>query len=155
MKIQARKIAGPTSFAFSSNQGLDKTYSVTIPASVRYYATCSLHDGQVGDNISYQVEIDIEDRAIIDPNQQINYFLFSNGDVGPQKTALLPKIDTPRTVTVRVVAWPDRDQYENYVNCTEQIAPPDDSYINLSFIQFNPQNPTIGRGANLNIVLVY
>jgi hypothetical protein len=132
MKVKAQNITGSISFAFSHTD-LDRVHDVTIPANLDYYATCGFYDEQAGANISYTVEIDIEDRAIIDPNQQVNYFLFSNGNVGPQKTALIKRIGAPRTITVRVAEWPDRNRYDSYVNRTDQIAPPDDSYINFDF----------------------
>jgi hypothetical protein len=155
MKIHAKVVGGTTSFAFSSTTQLDREFVVNIPENVAYYATCSLYDEQAGEGITYTVEIDIEDRAIVDPNQQINYFSFSTGNMGPQRTALIQRINAVRSIKIRVAEWPDRNRYESYVNRTDQVAPPDDSYINFQFVQYHTQNPAITRVAVLNIYPVY
>lgn len=142
-------------FIFNIERRMGTEFYVTIPANVAYYATCSLYDEQNGPNINYEVEIDIEDDTIVNVDERINYFLFANGDVGPKRTALILRTGADRTIKISVAKWPEKDKYDSCVNRTNQIAPPDDSYINFTFVQDNSQHPAIWRAVNLDIIFVY
>jgi hypothetical protein len=122
--------------------------SQIIPPNTGYRAVCHWVDANLGQNITYNVEIDLTDEIA----GTVEQFAFSQNHLGPIFTPEFLPAPVSKTLIVQALNWPDADKYAGFVNVTRQINPPDNSYVSVSFSQI-VANPKIERHAVLTIHL--